>query len=259
MPRITVGDVRHWMFKSKRDWDGNCQAFVWNITQDLGLGGPSSYSAFIAGNLSAPLNPSHPRNAPLGAYVYWGGIWSKKDKQYYGHVGIHMGQGVIAMGSGKVTDEVGVNVGFVSYDKYQSLTGLPYRGWSMTNNRGRFPMEDLKLTPIPEVAAAKPAAQILQRSLDMAGPIVYLHLSDNGRGGKDMQHYIFDVELDYGVPLPDGTPAFIAARAFGQDENKIPTFANLEGTDMLRNLARKYRDARAGTAEADRKRLAPAE
>jgi hypothetical protein len=140
--------VRNWMRRSPRDWNGSCQAFVWNITKDLGIGGPSSYSAYIAGDRSAPLNPSHPRNAPKGAYVYWGGVWSQKDKMYYGHVGIHMGDGVIAMGSSLVTDEPGINVGFIQYDTYQAKARLPYRGWSMTNNGGRFPME-ASPTPLP--------------------------------------------------------------------------------------------------------------
>lgn len=101
-------------------WNLWCASLLFRFT-----GSTRSYlNATFAGDAALPLL-ADPTTAPIGAVHYWGSRGNK------GHVAIDVrGRGrLLFMASNKVTEDLGVDIGMISFADYD--TTLRYRGWAM--------------------------------------------------------------------------------------------------------------------------------
>lgn len=103
-----------------------CQTFAGNFWEEFfGRNTPNGYkNATAAKNASGPLN-TNPELAPPGAYHYF-------TYGTAGHVGVALGSGYMASGTGRSAGAI-QHLGKHVYVHKVSTYGLPYLGWAKTN------------------------------------------------------------------------------------------------------------------------------
>lgn len=122
-----------------------CQQFVGNAWEaHFGRGTPNSYPSARAAQLaSGPLN-GNPETAPPGAIHYF-------EYGTLGHVGLALGSGLMASGTGRSAGAL-MHLGRSVYVHRVATYGLKYLGWSYTNG-ARPRIEGLTDHQAPVVAA----------------------------------------------------------------------------------------------------------
>lgn len=123
----TANEIKTWLSTYNRNWNGLCQALVWQVTNKFGSASVVYSSALNAYHASGIISLKE-NTAPAGAIHYW-------DIGTYGHVAIELGSGRVLMGSSHVSESWGVNVGVTSVYAYSKATGAKYLGWARTNGR----------------------------------------------------------------------------------------------------------------------------
>lgn len=130
---VTESEILKWARGYRRDMNGLCQAFMWQITNRFGKpASPSPLSATAARKRSVVISDD-PRDAPAGSFHYWSGVSKRNDP---GHVALGLGGDRCLMASARVSTMIGDNTGIVSISGYTRETGLNYEGWSHTNANG---------------------------------------------------------------------------------------------------------------------------
>lgn len=103
-------------------WSGWCASLMYRFND-----ASTAYeTATLAGDAAGILS-TDPTAAPIGALHYWDGADGD------GHVAQEIsGRGRrLFMASRKVSESLGDAIGFVTFDEYQQLAGLAYRGWAL--------------------------------------------------------------------------------------------------------------------------------
>ena len=129
----TEKEIRAWIHGYNRDFNGLCQALMWQLANKFGKTvstQPSAIAAYRVEKAAGRINDGVP---PAGSFVYW-------DIGQYGHVGFMLNDGRIFMGSSHVDEQwSNRNTGPQSLSDYNRITGAKYLGWSWQNGGNTVP------------------------------------------------------------------------------------------------------------------------
>lgn len=105
-----------------------CQQFAGNFWEThFGRGTPNSYASAAAAYRASKIESKNPDTAPPGAYHYF-------EYGTLGHVGVALGSGLMASGTGRTAGAV-MNLGKNVLVHRVATYGLKYLGWSYTNGQ----------------------------------------------------------------------------------------------------------------------------
>lgn len=117
--------IKRWIADYDRDFNGKCQALMYQVAAHFGSVKnvpPSAIAAYRASTIKGTDLDA----APAGAFVYW-------DIGVFGHVGLSLGDGRVFMGSSHVQRQWGTNAGVTTAAAYEKATGAVPLGWALDN------------------------------------------------------------------------------------------------------------------------------
>lgn len=138
---LTEQGLRNAFHASGRNWDQLCQAMVYGAAR-FTHGAVRPYPSAIDAYHHSAIESKTASKAPAGAVHYWA-------IGKYGHVGVALGGGRVAMGSKYIDTSWGINVGVTTVSKYTLRTGARYLGWARTNGVNRINIEAPAKAPHP--------------------------------------------------------------------------------------------------------------
>lgn len=129
----TQAEIKAWIADYRRDFNGLCQALMWQLASRFGTvvsTPPSAISAYYTEKNAGRIKGG---DAPAGSFVYF-------DIGADGHVGFMMEDGRVFMGSTHVDEQWSSwNTGPQSVSDYCAITGAKYLGWSPKNGGNSVP------------------------------------------------------------------------------------------------------------------------
>lgn len=129
----TEADIRSWIAGYRRDFNGKCQALMWQLASRFGtvVSTPTSaHEAYVMEKNAGRINQGTP---PPGAFVYF-------DIGTDDHIGFMVNGGRIFMGTTKVDEQWSSwNTGPQGLNDYCAITGAKYLGWSTKNGGNTVP------------------------------------------------------------------------------------------------------------------------
>lgn len=178
----TEAEIRTWIGGYPREWEGLCQALMWQLCDRFGRTVSTPGSALDAYRVEADAGRIRGGTPPPGTFVYW-------DIGAYGHVGFMLNGGRIFMASTHTFEEwTNDDAGPQYLDAYDAETGAIYLGWS-DQNAGNV---------CPFTADGSP---------------------DTGKGTRVMHHYHYQDRT--ATSVKPGGMTWLRNNAAGKDQNIV--------------------------------------
>lgn len=118
----------------RRNWNGKCQALMWQICARFGVAPQVHNSAISAANATRIVSKVA-ADAPVGAFHYW-------KLGTFGHVALGLGGDKVLMASTHVDEVWATAVGVVRIPTYNArVAGETYIGWGYTNGANDVAIE----------------------------------------------------------------------------------------------------------------------
>lgn len=129
----TEAEIKSWIATQVRNYNGLCQALMWQLARRFGSVQSTPHSAIAAYQAEKNAGRIRGGTPPPGAFVYW-------DIGDDGHVGFMLNGGRIFMGSRNVDQQWSdTNTGPQGLSDYNEITGATYLGWSYQNGGNSVP------------------------------------------------------------------------------------------------------------------------
>lgn len=144
----------------RRNWNGKCQALMWQICHRFGVA-PVVYASADKARFATLVKGTNASEAPVGAFHYW-------KLGTYGHVALGLGGELVLMASTHVDEVWATAAGVVTVSRYNSrVAGETYVGWGLVNGANDVhidsvaPAGGLNTTPLEDDMQADERAALL--------------------------------------------------------------------------------------------------
>lgn len=183
----------------RRNWNGKCQALVWQICHRFGTA-PVIYESADYARYATAIRGTVARDAPVGAVHFW-------KLGTYGHVALGLGGERVLMASTHVDEVWGTAVGVVNISDYNTrVAGETYIGWGVSDGANHVTLDTIAtasttITPLEEDDMKddeRAALFAIKDKLDATVRSGYEHLLDVG----DLGTILTAVKANRGAPHP---------------------------------------------------------